>query len=194
MLFSYKKLADGRKRKGVIVMDDNKNTTLGTNTADVPVKEDKDAGKTFSQADLDNLAGKIRGEEKAKSEQAIKDAVAQAIAEERRQAQLTADEREKEAKAKQDAELKAREDAITLRERRLMAQELLSQKHIPIDLVDFVVDLDETKTKENIEKLAKTYNKSVENGVTDKLKGTPPTDFSNTNTNTDKPKKVMSAF
>ena len=194
MLFSYKKLADGRKRKGVIVMDDNKNTTLGTNTADVPVKEDKDAGKTFSQADLDNLAGKIRGEEKAKSEQAIKEAVAQAIAEERRQAQLTADEREKEAKAKQDAELKAREDAITLRERRLMAQELLSQKHIPIDLVDFVVDLDETKTKENIEKLAKTYNKSVENGVTDKLKGTPPTDFSNTNTNTDKPKKVMSAF
>ena len=175
-------------------MDDNKNTTLGTNTATVPNKEDVDAGKTFSQADMDNLAGKIRGEEKAKSEQAIKDAVAQAIAEERRQAQLTADERESEAKAKREKELKEREDAITLRERRLTAQELLSQKNIPIDLVDFVVDLDEAKTKENLEKLAKTYNKSVENGVTDKLKGTPPTDFSNTTTNTDKPKKVMSAF
>lgn len=175
-------------------MNDNNTNTLGTNTADVPVKEGNNAGKTFSQADLDNVASKVRGEEKAKQEQAIKDAVAQAIAEERRQAQLTADEREKEAKAKQDAELKAREDAITLRERRLMAQEMLSQKNIPIDLVDFVVDLDEAKTKENIDKLAKTYNKSVENGVTDKLKGTPPTDFSNTNTNTDKPKKVMSAF
>ena len=172
-------------------MEDNKNTQT-VDTANT-VTNEGNAGKTFSQADMDNLAGKIRGEEKAKTEQAIKDAVAHAIAEERRQAQLTAEERENEAKAKRDADLKAREDAITLRERRLTAQELLSQKNIPIDLVDFVVDLDETKTKENIEKLAKTYNKSVENGVTDKLKGTPPTDFSNTN-NTDKPKKVMSAF
>ena len=174
-------------------MEDNKNTQT-VDTANTVANEDKGAGKTFSQADMDNLAGKIRGEEKAKNEQAIKDAVAQAIAEERRQAQLTADERESEAKARREKELKEREDAITLRERRLTAQELLSQKNIPIDLVDFVVDLDETKTKENIEKLAKTYNKSVENGVTDKLKGTPPTDFSTTNTNTDKPKKVMSAF
>ena len=173
-------------------MDDNK-ITQPVDTANAGANEGN-AGKTFSQADLDNLAGKIRGEEKAKSEQAIKDAVAQAIAEERRQAQLTVDEREKEAKARREAELKAREDAITLRERRLTAQELLSQKNIPIDLVDFVVDLDESKTKENIDKLAKTYNKSVENGVTDKLKGTPPTDFSNTNTNTDKSKKIMSAF
>ena len=62
--------------------------------------------------------------------------------------------------------------------------------------MDFVVDLDLNKTKENIDKLAKTYNKSVETGVTDKLKGTPPTDFSssNNNDNTDKSKKIMSAF
>ena len=171
-------------------MSDN-NTTQTVDTANT-VTNEGNAGKTFSQIDMDNLAGKIRNEEKAKNEQAIKDAVAQAIAEERRQAQLTADERESEAKQKREAELKAREDGITLRERRLMAQEMLSQKNIPIDLVDFVVDLDESKTKENIEKLAKTYNKSVENGVTDKLKGTPPTDFSNTNT--DKSKKVSSAF
>ena len=171
--------------------DNNTNPTI--DTANI-VTDGGNAGKTFSQIDMDNLAGKIRNEEKVKNEQAIKDAVAQAIAEERRQAQLTADQRESEAKQKREAELKAREDDIALRERRLMALELLNQKNIPIDLVDFVVDLDESKTKENIDKLAKTYNKSVENGVTDKLKGTPPTDFSNTNTNTDKPKKVMSAF
>lgn len=177
-------------------MEDNKNTTQGTNTANVPTNEDKNAGnKTFSQADMDNLAGKIRGEEKAKQDQAIKEAVANAIAEYERNAKLTEEEREKEAKSKREAELKAREDSITLRERRLTAQELLSQKNIPIDLVDFVVDLDENKTKDNIEKLAKTYSKSVETGVTDKLKGTPPTDFSNKNNDiTDKSKKIMSAF
>ncbi|MBR5593905.1 MAG: DUF4355 domain-containing protein [Bacteroidaceae bacterium] len=163
-------------------------------TAATVTTEESTAGATFTQADMDNLAGKIRGEEKRKAEQAVRDAVAQAIAEERRQAQLTAEERESEAKAKRDAELKAREDAITLRERRLMAQELLSKKNIPIDLVDFVVDLDEAKTEANVERMAKTYNKSVENGVTDKLKGTPPTDFSTTTTTADKPKKVTSAF
>lgn len=174
-------------------MEDNKNLST-VETASTVVNEETNAGKTFSQADMNELAGKVRIEERRKNEQALKEAVAQAIAEERRQAQLTAEQREAEAKQKRDAELKAREDAITLRERRITAQELLAQKNIPIDLVDFVVDLDENKTKENIERLAKTYNKSVENGVTDKLKGTPPTDFSNTNTNTDKPKKVMSAF
>lgn len=176
-------------------MDDNKNTQ-GTVTPTVPVNEDKNGGnKTFSQTDMDNLAGKIRSEEKAKNEQAIKDAVALAIAEERRQAKLTEDEREKEAKSKREAELKAREEEITLRERRLDAQTLLQAKGIPTELVDFVVDLNEEKTKENVEKLAKTYKSSVETGVTDKLKGTPPIDFSNSNNNlTDEPKKVMSAF
>ena len=175
-------------------MEDNKKLTQTVDTATTVANEDTTAGKTFSQADMDNLAGKIRGEEKRKNEQAIKDAVAQAIAEERRQAQLTAEERESEAKQKREAELKAREDAITLRERRLAAQEMLAKKNIPIDLVDFVVDLDERKTQENVERLAKTFNKSVETSVTDKLKGTPPTDFSNTTTSADKPKKVMSAF
>lgn len=177
-------------------MEDNKNTTQPVNTANTGTNEVNNAGnKTFSQADLDNLAGKVRAEEKAKQDQAIKEAVANALAEERRQAKLTEEEREKEAKSRREAELKAREDNITLRERRVEAQELLKAKNIPIDLVDFVVDLDESKTKDNIEKLAKTYNKSVETGVTDKLKGTPPTDFSNSNnSNAEKPKKVYSAF
>lgn len=173
-------------------MEDNKQTTQPVGTANTGNNEGQ-AGKTFSQADMDNLAGKIRGEEKAKNEQAIKDAVASAIAEYERKAKLTEEEREKEAKSKREAELRERETNLTLRENKIKAQELLTAKNIPIDLVDFVVDLDESKTKENIEKLAKTYNKSVETGVTDKLKGTPPTDFSNSN-ETEKPKKVYSAF
>ena len=174
-------------------MEDNKQITQPVNTADTGKTEDKNAGKTFTQADMDNLAGKIRGEEKAKNDLAIKEAIAQAIAEERRQAKLTEDEREKEAKSKYEAELKSREEQITLRENRVKAQELLAKKNIPIDLVDFVVDLDATKMEDKIEILAKTYNKSVETGVTDKLKGNPPKDFSNNN-NADKPKKIVGAF
>ena len=169
-------------------MEDNKQITQGVDTATTPTNEDNKAGKTFTQADMDNLAGKIRGEEKAKNDQAIKDAVAKAIAEERRQAKLTEEEREKEAKTRREAELKQREDNITLRENRVKAQELLASKNIPIDLVDFVVDLDATKMEDKIDTLAKTYSKSVETGVTDKLKGNPPKDFSNTTNESDKPK------
>lgn len=170
-------------------MEDNKQITQDVATATTSTNEDNKAGKTFTQADMDNLAGKIRGEEKAKNDQAIKEAVDKAIAEERRQAKLTEEEREKEAKTKREAELKEREEQITLRENRVKAQELLADKNIPIDLVDFVVDLDATKMEEKIDTLAKTYNKSVETGVTDKLKGNPPKDFSNNdNDGDDKPK------
>lgn len=171
-------------------MEDNKQSTQGAVTPTTPTNEVNGGSKTFSQEDMDKLASKIRLEEKAKNEQAIKDA----LAEYDRQAKLSEAEKEKEAKSKREAELKAREENITLRERRLQAQELLQDKHIPIELVDFVVDLDEAKTKDNVEKLAKTYSKSVENGVTDKLKGNPPKDFSSTNEPSADKKKISGAF
>lgn len=174
-------------------MEDNK-TTLESVTPNDSAKEESKGGKTFTQTDMDNLAGKIRGEEKAKNEQAIKEAVDKAIAEHDRQAKLTAEERENEARTKREAELKQREDEITLRERKLQAQELLSSKKIPISLVDFVVDLDENKTKDNVEKLAEAYNKSVESGVTGKLAGTPPTDFSKDSETQSKSNKITTAF
>ena len=175
-------------------MNDNNTNTQDTTTPAVSNNEVNNGGKTFSQEEVNNIVSERLKDVKAKNDKAISEAVANAIAEYDRQAKLTEEEREKEAKSKREAELRERENSLTLRERKLQAQELLSQKNIPIDLVDFVVDLDETKTKDNIEKLAKTYNKSVETSVTDKLKGTPPTDFSNSNNNAEKPKKVYSAF
>lgn len=172
-------------------MEDNKNNQVGG----TPTSTDNGAngGKTFTQADMDALAGKIRNEEKAKHDQAVKDAIASALEEERRQAKLTAEEREKEAKTKREAELKAREEQITLRERKIAVQEKLKEKNVPTELADFLVDLDEKITDENIEKMVKVYNKSVEDGVAGKLKGNPPTDFSQNN-NGDERKKISSAF
>lgn len=164
--------------------NDNIQATQDVNVVDTSKNEaTKAKEQTFTQADMDNLAGKVRGEEKIKSARAIEEAVANAIAEYDRRAKLTEAEREKEAKAKRENELKERENNITLRENRVKAQELLSQKHIPIDLVDFVVDLDESKMQEKINMLVKTYNKSVEVGITDKLKSEPPKDYSKTSEN-----------
>lgn len=169
---------------------ENDTNTQDVNTVNTSKKEEETGTEPkFTQFDMNELAGKIRRDEKAKSEEAIKIAIAEAIAEERRQAKLTEEEKQKEAKAKYEKELQERENEITIRERRLEAQEKLMEKNISVDFVDFVVDLDVKKMNEKIEELAKTYNKSVEKAVTDKLKGNPPTDFSkDNNTNNNSPK------
>ena len=168
-------------------MEDDKKVTQSADTATTDNNEAK-AGKTFTQEEVNKLVGSTRTEEKQKSEQAIKDAVASAIAEYERKAKLTEEEREKEAKTKREAELKSREESITLRERKIEAKELLASKNIPTELVDFVIDLDDKVMKENIENLTKVYNASVENGIADKLKGNPPKDFSNSGNESTKTK------
>ena len=160
-------------------MTDNK-TTNATETATGADNGTNEAGnKTFTQQDMDNLAGKVRSEEKAKYEKITQDAIAAAIAEHERQAKLTQDERDKEARKKREQELENRDLEITMRERTIEAKEALIKEGIPVDLVDFVVDKDKTKTNDNITKLSAAYKKAVEEGVTEKLKGETPNDYKN---------------
>ena len=123
---------------------------------------------------------------------AIEKARQEAKEEAERQAKLTAEEREKEEKARSDAEFKAREQSVALREMTLEAKVMLQEKNIPIDLVDLVVNIDKEKTKANVDLLATAYNKAVEKGVADKLAGSPPKDPAKNNEPSNK--NVSSAF
>lgn len=158
-------------------MNENTNTpSVETTNADTKVEEK--VVKTFTQSDMDSLASKVRAEEKAKRETLINDAVTSAIAEYERKAKLTEEEREKEIRTQREKEISDREKNITMRERKIEALELLAQKGLSKDLVDFVVDLDNEKMLSKVDTLAKTYNKSVESTVQEKLKGQAPKDFS----------------
>ncbi|MGB4984667.1 MAG: hypothetical protein WBO70_02700 [Erysipelotrichaceae bacterium] len=87
-------------------MEDNTQVTQVTGTDTATTNEDKSGTqKTFTQEDLDKLAGKVRNEEKAKNEQSIQNAIQTAIAEYERQAKLTAEEKEKEARSKKEKEI-----------------------------------------------------------------------------------------
>lgn len=179
-------------------MEDNKNTSAAENTANAAAPEkENNAGqnnsKTFTQEEMDKLAGKVRAEEKAKSDKAIQEAVALAMAEYDRKAKLTQEQRDAEARTKREKDIAEREKAVTLRERKLDAQSELLKRNMPIELADFIVDLDEEKMKENISALAKSYNKAVEDGVTEKLKGKAPIDFSG-NAASGQKKPVQKAF
>ena len=178
--------------------NDTKNTLVDV-TPTLTDNEDKKGGngkdsKTFTQEEVNTIVSERVKEINSKNETAISEAVNTAIAEYERKAKLTQEEKDKEERTKREKEIAEREQSIALREMRIEATNMLIDKHIPIELVDFVVDVDATKTKENIEKLTKTYSKSVEDGVTEKLKGKPIDDFSNNNDYKKDKKPINTAF
>jgi len=164
--------------------NDNKNTQAeGTpNTANVEVKkggESTETKKTFTQEEVNEMISNRVNELTEKNKGTVQEAVNTAVAEYERKTKLTQEEKDKEERTKREAEIKAREEEITLRERMIEAKDMLSDKKISTDLAEFVVDLDANKTKTNVETLIKAFNKAVEDGVADKLKGSPPEDYSN---------------
>lgn len=100
------------------------------------------------------------------------------LAEQQRLAKLSAEEKEAEERKRREQETAERERGIILRENRADAREILQEKNISTDLVDFVVDVDPDKTKENINNLEAAFTKAVEAGIADRLKGQTPTDKS----------------
>lgn len=168
----------GVKRKDCMAEADTTKDPAGSNPPAEGNDGDKKGGnsKTFTQEDVNNFVSKRLNEEKAKTDKAIKDAVAEAKAEWNRQAKLTEEERAKEAQEARTRELDERDREITLRERRSEALETLAEKGISTKLVDLVVDADADRTAKNIETLSKEFNKAVEEGVKAKLAGGTPKD------------------
>ena len=153
-------------------MDETITSVEETTETETPESTEKTFTQAEVQSQIDAVLSKRISEEKAKNEQAIKDA----LAEYERQAQLTAEERDREARTKQEALIRAREDEITLREQTIAAKEQLNELGMSSGLVDFVVDLDPSITSANVARLAEEFNRAVEAGVTAKLTGTSPED------------------
>ena len=136
--------------------------------------------ETFTQDQVNEIVSKRIAEVNAKADKKLKDEVSRAIAETERQSKLSQSEREKELKEKQEAQLADRERAVSLRERRADAKEELAKRNIDIGLVDFVVDVDEEKTADNIDRLTQAFNNAVSSAVKARLAGSAPEDLANT--------------
>lgn len=145
--------------------------------------------KTFTQDEVNSLIQKRIGEIQSKNDEANKKAIADAISEYERKAKMTEEERLSEARKQKDDELAQKERSITLRENRADAIEMLAEQNIDTKLVDFVVDIDNGKTAENVKALTKAFNEAVAKGVEAKLAGKTPTDFGDGKTTVDNGKK-----
>ena len=148
----------------------NTNTSV-ENTADSTSEGNKEQTKTFSQDEVNNLIRKRVNEANQKNEERVKEAVSEAIKEYERQAQLSAEEKAAEETKKRQAELETKEHDLLIRENRAEAREILAEKGMSTEILNYVVDTNLDNTKKNIEVFEKLWNKAVEEGVNKKLAG-----------------------
>jgi transketolase len=174
-------------------MADKKKKTPDVDTPDTSKKEEKKEETTFTQEKVDKIVSDRLEREQEKWQSKIKEEVAKARKEAEELAKLSNEEREQEITKQHRKELEEKERALATRENRLEAIDMFSEAKVPIHLVDYVVDTDKKVTVEKAERFLESYQESVQNTVTEKLKGTAPKDV-NKSSDSSKSKEVVTKF
>ena len=164
-----------------VTNQDNANINATNQEADIS----KEEVKTFTQADIDKAISERLKREKDASEKRIAETLRKEREEWERQSKLSEEQRAEEQRKAMESELSEKERNLALRENRADARELLIERGIDSTLVDFVVDVDADKTKDNVNQLEKAYAQAVKAGVDKALAGTTPKDTSATKPQTD---------
>ena len=145
-------------------------STESTETVDTQenvdtVQEEKHE-RTFTRAEI----GKMLSAERSKweAEQEAKENEAKKLA------KMNADEKQKYQLDQREQELADREKAIARKELTAEAKTMLSERDLPVELVN-VVDLTSAETvSESITSIQKAWEESVQKGVSERMKGSAP--------------------
>lgn len=145
-------------------------STESTETVDTQenvdtVQEEKHE-RTFTRAEI----GKMLSAERSKweAEQEAKENEAKKLA------KMNADEKQKYQLDQREQELANREKAIARKELTAEAKAMLSERDLPVELVN-VVDLTSAETvSQSVTVLQKSWEQAVQKGVQEKLKGKAP--------------------
>lgn len=130
-----------------------------------PAQQPQDE-KKYTDADVDAIIDKKFA--KWKSEQEAKENEAKKLA------KMNADEKQKYQLDQREQELADREKAIARKELTAEAKAMLSERDLPVELVN-VVDLTNAETvSASIGALQKSWEQAVQKGVQEKLKGKAP--------------------
>ena len=122
--------------------------------------------KKYTDADVDAIIDKKFA--KWKSEQEAKENEAKKLA------KMNADEKQKYQLDQREQELADREKAIARKELTAEAKAMLSERDLPVELVN-VVDLTSAETvSQSVAVLQKSWEQAVQKGVQEKLKGGAP--------------------
>lgn len=144
-----------------VVEDDNK-------VAAEPeqVITDQKGEKKYTDADVDDIINKKFAKWKAEQEKAESEA--------KKLAKMNAEDKQKYQLDKREQELADREAEIARRELTAEAKTILSERDLPIDLVDVVDLTDADSVRNSIDALQKSWEAAVQKGVAVKMKGSAP--------------------
>ncbi len=150
----------------------NVETTQSTGQ-DTSKQTDTQASKTYTEAEMKELmnstvSGRLN-EQKAKLQEAFEAKLQEALAEEKRVAKLSAEEREKELESKRIKDLEDRERALNLKTNELEARKKLEEYKIPTKFVDLFLGEDQEQMFAKIETFKDEFSKAVEEGIEAKL-------------------------
>ena len=122
--------------------------------------------KKYTDADVNEIINKKFA--KWKSEQEAKENEAKKLA------KMNADEKQKYQLDQREQELANREQAIARKELTTEAKTMLSERGLPVELVN-VVDLTSAETvTESVASIQKSWEEAVQKGIADRTKGSAP--------------------
>ena len=133
-------------------------------------EQSEEEPKTFTEDELNEKIEKRLARERSNFKKEQQEAIANAISEGKRLAQLSAEERAKEEAEKAKADLTAREAALQAKELKLDTQERLTAESIPLEFTDFLMGADGESTNENIKTFKALFDKAISEAVELRLK------------------------
>lgn len=168
-LFDLQLFADG----GATNESNDTNTASDGETAD-NVKSKGTDGKNFTEDDIQKRINDELAKAKVKWEKDYNKKAEKARKERERLSKLSDDERAKAELENSRKELEAKEAELTRKELKLEMVKVLSERNLPVEFMDYLVDADSESTLKRITTFEKAYKKAVEAGVNEKLKGKAP--------------------
>lgn len=96
------------------------------------------------------------------------------VQEEMKKAAMSPEERSKYEADEREKSLKEREDAISLRERKADAKELLTENGLPASFTEMVIGKDKAATEENVKAFKSQFDTAVQAQVEKRLSGRTP--------------------
>ncbi|HEL1580642.1 TPA: DUF4355 domain-containing protein [Streptococcus suis] len=146
----------------VEVVEDDKQVAAEPEQVTTDPKDEK----KYTDADVDAIIDKKFAKWKAEQEKAESEA--------KKLAKMNAEDKQKYQLDKREQDLADREAEITRRELTAEAKTILSERGLPIELVDVVNLADADSVRDSIDAIQKTWEAAVLKGVADKTKGSAP--------------------
>ncbi|WP_076634785.1 DUF4355 domain-containing protein [Lactiplantibacillus plantarum] len=125
-------------------------------------------GKQFDRKEVRGLISSAIDDFKKKS---LPDLLEQARQDGENRANMTAEQRESADQKARQAELDKRESELNRRESINATRDLLAKENLPEDFAEVLNDVDTDKRAQHVEDFGKAFNKAVQAGVEERLKG-----------------------